>query len=170
MFIDVETTGLDGQARLIEIGAIDISFDGMEVNFDTFETLINPGVLVSDKITEITGITNAELSSAPMEKVAYDTFTDWVKTASPGKCVAHNSSFDENKLKYNLQRLDYDLVLPPFECTMRMSKKYLTKPKNDKLKTLSEHYNFSNMQAHRALSDTEVCAFIYAKILLGEYE
>lgn len=169
MFIDVETTGLDGEARLIEIGAICTSFDGFEVNFSTFETLINPGVQIAEIITKITGITNDELALADSEAI-YGSFVEWVKKQAPEKCIAHNAQFDKGKLEYNLNRLGYDLVLPPFECTVRMSKQNLKGPKNDKLGTLAEWFNFVNTQAHRALSDTETCAYIFAKISLGEYK
>ena len=169
LFVDVETTGLESDARLIEIGAIATSYDGFDVNFDTFEILINPGVQIVPKITEITGITNEELANAPDEAVAYCSFFEWLKNKDITKCVAHNAQFDEGKLKYNLMRTIHTYPLPPFECTMRMSKQNLRGPKNDKLGTLCEWFNFVNSQAHRALADTEACAYVYGKISLGEY-
>ena len=53
---------------------------------------------------------------------------------------------------------------------MKMSRQTMTKLANDQLKTLSAHFNFANTQAHRALADAEVCAYIYCKMMLGEYE
>jgi DNA polymerase III epsilon subunit family exonuclease len=172
LVVDVETTGLERDAKLIEIGAILISFDGMEVNFDIFETLINPGCNVIPRITEITGITNEELATAPTEQEAYPKFVEWFTTHNPDKCIAHNAAFDKGKLQYNLDRLGFELAssLPEFDCTVKMSKQNLTMVKNDKLKTLSEHFNFVNNHAHRASADAEVCAYVWAKIMLGEYE
>lgn len=169
MFVDVETTGLEKDAKIIEIGAIITSFDGFDVHIKTFEELINPNQTIVSKITEITGITNEELLVARGDEV-YSEFLEWVKKNEPVKCVAHNAKFDKEKLEYNLFRTSNQNILPPFDCTMEMSKKYLTKPKKDNLKVLSEYFNFKNTQAHRALSDTEVCAYIFAKITLGEYE
>jgi len=169
LFVDVETTGLEADARLIEIGAILTSYDGFDVSFDTFEILINPGVQIVEIITKITGITNDELVNAPKEEQAYPIFMEWLKDKEITKCVAHNSQFDEGKLKYNLMRTVQAYPLPSFECTMRMSKQYLKGPKNDKLGTLAAWFNFVNSQAHRALSDTETCAYIFGKISLGEY-
>jgi len=171
IFLDTETTGLEGNARVIEIGAIRVSFDGFDVKFDTFETLINPGgVPVSEGARKANQITDEELQNAEEDITAFAKFVEWLKETEASRCIAHNAAFDEGKLKYNLVRLGYDSVLPPFECTWKLSKQFLTKPKNDKLGTLSEYFNFINTQAHRALADTEVCAYVYAKIKLGEYE
>ena len=169
LFIDVETTGLEKDAKLIEIGAIATHFDGFDVHIKTFEELINPGVPIIGKITEITGITNEMLSTARGDEV-YSDFYEWLKKINPNKMIAHNAVFDEGKLKYNLFRLGYDDIFPEFDCTMRIARKTLNKVTKDNLKALSEHFNFKNTEAHRALADTEVCAYIYCKMLLGEYE
>lgn len=167
LFLDLETTGFEKDARIIEIGAIATIFDGFDVHFSIFEEMINPGFPIKDKITEITGITNDELAKARGDEV-YSDFYEWVKKHKPVKSIAHNAVFDKGKIEYNLMRLDYDLILPPFECTMQLSRKRLVGPKADNLKVLSEWFNFTNTAAHRALADTEVCAYIFAKIMLGE--
>lgn len=166
-FIDVETTGLDASARLIEIGAIAVGFDGFNVKFKTFETLINPGMQISSRITEITGITNDDLRDAPGDEV-YDKFEAWLTKFNFKYLIAHNADFDEGKIKYNLKRVGKDLQLPPFDCTMKLSRKVNHQTKDDKLKTLAQHFQFENKQAHRALADTEVCAYIFCKMKLGE--
>lgn len=171
-FIDLETTGLRSDARIIEIGAIKTIFDGIDLKFDTFEILINPDMDIDQRITDITGITNNELRTAPLEDEAYLKFVDWFNEKIPDFCVAHNAAFDRTKLKANLERKNYlDLAngLPTFECTMRMARQLIKNTTDDKLKTLSEYYGFINQQAHRALADTEVCAYIFAKMKLGEY-
>jgi DNA polymerase-3 subunit epsilon len=62
VMLDLETSSADTtQARIIEVAAIKIWPDGRR---ETFETLINPGFDIEDKITEITGITNADLADA----------------------------------------------------------------------------------------------------------
>lgn len=167
--VDLETTGFQKDARIIEIGAIGISFDGFDVHIKTFEELINPGFPIVSKITEITGITNQELEKARGDEV-YDDFHRWLMQLAPSRCIAHNAAFDRSKLEYNMNRVGYTQNLPPFDCTMKLSRQYLTKPKADNLKALSEYFNFKNTQAHRALADAEVAAYIYCKILLGEYE
>jgi DNA polymerase III epsilon subunit family exonuclease len=168
LFIDTETTGLGKQERIIEIGAIATIYDGFNIEYKIFEELINPGFPVSEKITEITHISNDMLRLAKGDEV-YSNFYEWVKEVKPTKCVAHNAAFDTRMLNYNLIRVGLPLFLPEFECSMKLSRKNLTNVKGDSLKVLAEHFNFTNSQAHRALSDTEVCLFVYSKILLGEF-
>ena len=62
--VDVETTGLDpSRDKLIEVAALKVQ-DSKVV--DSFSSLINPGVPVSDFIAELTGITNEQLENAPL--------------------------------------------------------------------------------------------------------
>ena len=61
--LDLETTGLDPQRdAIIEIGAV--KFRGDEV-LDTFSTLINPGRAIPPKITDLTGIADRDVATAP---------------------------------------------------------------------------------------------------------
>ena len=64
--IDLETTGLDPcWDTIIEIAAIRIEDNKI---IDKFDQLINPGFEIDDFITELTGITNEMLSTAPDRK------------------------------------------------------------------------------------------------------
>ena len=61
--IDLETTGLNPKLdRIIEIGAVKV-VDGQVV--ETFDTLVNPGRKLDERITELTGITDADLADKP---------------------------------------------------------------------------------------------------------
>jgi DNA polymerase III epsilon subunit-like protein len=171
--IDLETTGFSSDAKIIEIGAIAVINTFNDVQFNSFETLINPGELISDKITEVTKITNSELSVAPVEKVAYTNFENWYESLPIiDKFIAHNAGFDRSKLLNNLTRMNSAIKnkIPTFECTMQLSRKNLIKIANDKLETLCDYFNFQNRQAHRALADAEAALYVYAKIMLGECE
>jgi DNA polymerase III epsilon subunit-like protein len=170
--LDLETTGFASNAKIIEIGSIAVINDFGGVRFELFSSLINPGELISDKITEVTKIANSELQVAPGETSVYPDFEKWFNSLPPIEtCIAHNASFDRSKLLNNLTRMNSSLVdkIPPFECTMKLSRQRLKGPANDQLKTLCEYFGFQNRQAHRALADTEACLYVYAKIMLGEY-
>ena len=63
---DFENTGLSRYTdRIIEVAAI-LFQDGKPA--DSFVTLINPKIQISDKITNITGITNDMVTDAPTEQ------------------------------------------------------------------------------------------------------
>ena len=52
--LDLETTGLNPASdRIIEIGMARIEHGEVK---DTYSTLINPGITVSDRVVELTGI------------------------------------------------------------------------------------------------------------------
>ena len=166
VFIDVETTGFERNARIIEIGAIGVIHDGMNLSIKTFDSLINPGFDISAKITEITGITNSELRASGKDDAVYHEFIEWLKPIEPKKMIAHNARFDKAKLLYNLERVGIDTRLIPgeFDCTMNLSRKLLSDIKSDTLGSLCDYFNFKNKSAHRALADTESCAYIYCQL------
>ena len=61
--IDTETTGLNPKLdRIIEIGAVKVR-DGKIT--DRFESLINPGRKLDERIVQLTGITQEDLKIAP---------------------------------------------------------------------------------------------------------
>jgi DNA polymerase III epsilon subunit family exonuclease len=168
VFVDTETTGLKKDARLIEIGAIGTLFDGNKVQIDTFESLIHPGVQIKPKITEVTKITNDELKDAHGDEV-YSEFEAWIHKIRPERMIAHNAKFDKAKLEYNLARVNINpaILLPPFICTMNMSKKKNPTLTSHALSSLCEYLGFQNRSAHRALADTEACAYAYCRMMLG---
>ena len=90
---DYETTGLDPyNDRIIEIAAIRF-IDG-EIS-DRFVSLINPERDISPMITEITGISNKMVSTAPTEELIVDDFLHFL---GDNPLVAHNIHFDEKFL------------------------------------------------------------------------
>jgi DNA polymerase-3 subunit alpha (Gram-positive type) len=167
VFIDVETTGFEKNARLIEIGALGTLFDGNKVKIETFESLIHPGVQIKPKITEVTGITNEELKDARSD-IVYSEFEAWINKIQPKRMIAHNAKFDKAKLEYNLARVNINpaILFPNFICTMNMSKKKIPSLSANNLKAVCDYFGYQNRSAHRALADTESCAYIYCRMML----
>ena len=61
--VDTETTGLDpAYCSLIEIAALRMNGPNIVERFQTF---VNPGCSIPEEITELTGITNADIADAP---------------------------------------------------------------------------------------------------------
>lgn len=60
--LDLETTGLDWDAQIIEIGAVKV-VDGQIT--DNFSTLVNPGKPIPPIVANLTGIRNEDVSLAP---------------------------------------------------------------------------------------------------------
>jgi len=89
VFFDTETTGLEWDAEIIEICAID-SFGKTLI-----DTLINPVQKLPRKITEITGITDAMLVNAPAMIAVWEKLRAVLNTRH---LVAYNAGFDVRML------------------------------------------------------------------------
>src|SRR3990170_1666211 len=69
---DLETTGLSASRdRMCEIGAVRVRALVID---ETFETLVNPGVVLPPSIAALTGITAGELCRAPGPELAVRRF------------------------------------------------------------------------------------------------
>jgi DNA polymerase-3 subunit epsilon len=91
-------------------------------------------------------------------------FAEWLEWVSPKRLVAHNAAFDKGMLEAALSRHGVALRLPGFLCTVRMARD-LPVP-DRKLATLARHFGCDNRQAHRSITDAEVCAYIFARMAL----
>ena len=92
--IDVETTGLNPKTeKMIEIGAVKIR-DGKIVA--KYDSLINPGRKLEERITELTGITDGMLADAPLPEKVLPEFFDFI---GEDILLGHSIMFDYSFLK-----------------------------------------------------------------------
>ena len=83
--VDIETTGLDPKTdEIIEIGAVQMT-DGQAV--ETFHRLIRPSKKLPEAITDLTGITNEMVKSAPSLD---DVLPDFLAFLGDHVMVAHS--------------------------------------------------------------------------------
>lgn len=154
--LDIETTGVhytEGD-KITEIGAVRI-VDGKIV--DKFQTLVNPGIKISQEITNLTGIDNEMVKDAPsFEKVVPDLF----KYVNGAYIVAHNIEFDYKFIKFMSKDTGYVFKNEGID-TLAFSREVLKGMKNYKLNTVCGHFGIEFLH-HRALSD----AHATAKLLL----
>ena len=87
--LDLETTGLDPQHdAVIEVGAL--RFSGSR-EIESFSTFVNPGRRIPQFITELTGISDADVARAPsIRQVAQELRT----FVGDDTLVGHNIGFD----------------------------------------------------------------------------
>ncbi len=158
--IDFETSGLSAKKdRVIEAGVVKIS--GGKIT-DTFKTFVNPGIMIPAGITELTGITNDDLLTAPdFEEVAYDL----LEFIGDSIIVAHNYLFDIKFLNEELKRIGYSPVSNPLLCTLRLSKKLFPELKSKSLGNVAQYLRIRHRDVHRALGDATVTAKIFLKQL-----
>ncbi len=168
--IDTETTGLSPRKNeLIEISAIKYNdFEPVE----KISYLIKPKAEISEKITELTRITNEMAADAlPVE----DVMPLVQGFVGDYNIVGHNIEFDmdfltangfvvgkKQKIYDNLQ-LSRKLLKPLHDVYDKVEEMYMLDGdvKNYKLTTLCEYYGIYRDDAHRALSDCYATAQIY---------
>ncbi len=100
ILLDFETTGLEPEGcEIIEIGAIRV--EGL-TEVARYHTLVKPGSPIPALITEITGITNAEVAEAPALTEIVEAFVAFL---GDFPIVAHNSKIEQGFLDRHVSPL-----------------------------------------------------------------
>ena len=152
--LDLETSG--GSPRLgagiTEIGVVKVQ--GGEV-LGTFQSFVDPGHSLPVFITQLTGISDEMLVSAPFIDEILPTLFEFLGSAEETVVVAHNSPFDLSFLK--AASLTHEIAWPDYLTvdTARLARAVLDRDEviNCKLSTLSEFFGATTSPNHRALDD-----------------
>ena len=152
--LDLETSG--GSPRLgagiTEIGVVKVK--GGQV-LGTFQSFVDPGHALPYFITELTGITDQMLVSAPFIDEILPTLFEFVGNPDETVVVAHNSPFDLSFLK--AAALTHEIDWPEYVTvdTARLARAVLDRDEvaNCKLSTLSQFFGATTSPNHRALDD-----------------
>ena len=169
VIFDTETTGFNPGLHdtMIEIGAVKMK-DGAVI--ESFDELINPGVLIDSEITDLTGINNNMVKNCPNEEEVTKKFKEWIGDLP---LVAHNARFDVNMLesayhKYGLGKLENTIL-----DTMIISQIINKDLKRHSLTALTKNYGITFEESdgsggkhhHRADYDAEFTGYIFFKML-----
>ena len=156
--LDFETTGLNtARDRIIEIGAVKLSH-GQVV--DSYGELINPGVLLSPKITEITHITDQMLRDQPTIAEAMPKLLAFMDGCP---IAAHNAKFDCAVLESELKRLGMTYDVPRLD-TLTLARKLYPELKSHRLGSVCKRLGVSLKDAHRAVNDAAATAQCLARM------
>lgn len=161
--VDIETTGLDKHAdRIIEIAAARYEYGHL---VDKFQALVNPGVMLTPDIIDLTGITQADVDTAPfLEDVAAD-FLSFICNLP---LVGHNAiSFD---IPFLSAQFNFDITNPVID-TLPMARAVYDKLPRHKLDYLKSVFGFDYGTSHRAMADVETTnALLWACLAPRKYE
>ena len=152
--LDLETSGGSPKsgAGITEIGVVKVR--GGTV-LGTFQSFIDPGHSLPPFITQLTGITDEMLVSAPFIDEVLPTLFEFLGTADETVLVAHNSPFDMSFLK--AAALAHEYPWPDYLTvdTARLARAVLDRDEviNCKLGTLATFFNAQTSPTHRALDD-----------------
>lgn len=155
--IDLETTGLNPKTdKIIEIGAVRVENN---IVVDEWDTLVNPDRKLEERIIELTGIRDEQLSSAPKIEEALPTLLEMV---GDYPLLGHSVMFDysfakkaavNRKLSFEKKGID----------TLKIARKYLADLESRSLGYLCEYYGIRH-NAHRALDDARATVELYRKL------
>lgn len=161
--VDLETTGLDPKRdKIIEIGAVKVEQGEI---IEEWETFVNPGRKLPDRIVELTGIHDEELAEAkPICEILPRLFAFLGENVLLGHSVLFDFSFLKKaavneRLSFERQGID----------TLRIARKYLKDLESRSLGALCQHYEIPH-SAHRAMEDARATAILYRKLAEEFYE
>lgn len=164
--IDLEMTGLNAKTdKILEVAAVRIR-DGKET--ENFSKLVNPGVSLSEKVIELTKITQEQAENgADLD----ETMTQFLVFLGDDILVGQNVLFDYSFLKQwavnhkiNLEKQAVD--------TLKLARRFLPAEQKKDLESLCAYFDVERVHAHRALDDAKETAQIFEKLkcLYGEIE
>lgn len=163
--LDIETTGFSYARgdKIIEIGAVKINENGDII--EEFSSLINPNKFISQKIQQITGITNEMVKDSPIIDDVMPNFKTFIKDTM---VVAHNANFDCKFLNFYGKRCGLHIRDSRIIDTLKISRKLHSNLTKHKLSNLCNYFDIPYESGHRALSDAIMTARIFAEMLKNE--
>ena len=178
IIFDTETTGLiqpeltplHQQPEIIEVGLMRTDDKGVEL--ERFTCLVRPKGQLTEKITEITGITDADLHYADPFSAVLPKMQAFCKGETV--LIGHNLDYDRKMLLIELRRLDALARFPwPYDhrCTMQLMAPRMPGGKWPKQFELYQ-YLFQRPippGSHRAMNDVENLAEIVREMIAKRY-
>lgn len=162
--VDIETTGngYRGQ-RITEISIF--VFDGKKI-VNEFTSLVNPEQNIPAFITNLTGITDAMVRTAPkfyeiaktIQEITHDTVF-----------VAHNVNFDYNIIKQEFKDLGFDFKRQKL-CTVRLSRKIIPGLKSYSLGNICSVEGIRISERHRARGDAEATVALFQRLINKDHQ
>ena len=162
--IDIETNGGNKKnGKITEIAIL--VHDGTKI-IRSFSSLINPECDIPLHITELTGINNRMVSTAPKFHEVAKTIVE----LTAGKIfIAHNVTFDYNYIQEEFKRLGYEYTRKTL-CTVKLGRKYLPGHNSYSLGNICRDLNITIEGRHRAEGDALATVKLFEYILKKQNE
>lgn len=154
--IDIETTGLGRDARIIELGAVRVRH-GRKVA--SFSQLVNPQIPIPAKVTQITGITDRDVKGKPTIDKALPRFYAF---CGKDTWIGHNiRRFDIPVIAREAQRVGAGMPDVSFYDTMELSQALLPQLDRHRVVDLIRYFHIAKTERHRAADDAAQTAQIF---------
>jgi DNA polymerase-3 subunit epsilon len=162
VIVDVETTGWSpDEASITEIGAVRVRGGRVRARFSS---LVNPGGLIPEPVTALTGISDAMVAAAPPLSRVLPSFLSF---ADGCVLTAHNAPFDVGFLTAGCTSCE--VPWPAFQVldTVELAHRLLREDEvpDCKLATLAAFFGARTFPRHRALPDALATADVLTALL-----
>lgn len=155
---DLETTGLRPTVdRILEIGAVKV--EGGEVTA-TYETFVNHGIEIPERIVALTGITDEMAAEGAELRTAVEGFLEF---AGDEVLLGHNVLFDFSFMKRNVCNLGGTFERKGLD-TLTLARLLLPQLEGKSLDKVAAYYGIVQEHHHRALDDAMTTAKIYERL------
>lgn len=160
LILDTETSGLEDNATVIEVGAILYSIDS-QCSLQELATLLPALENAAEPINRIKTQALKEVSLEPSVPMAMELLFAMSKAAD---CyVAHNADFDSKRVFGNTNFLP--LASLPWLCTMSDFKWPLATREQGSLINIALDHGVGVASAHRALTDCRLIAALFDRMV-----
>jgi len=165
LYIDLETTGLDTSLdRIIEVGII--LEDETSHEIDRYQTLVQPKCPIPVDATNIHGITDADVATAPVFSDIFDNIESLFKRCDT--IGGYNVSFDLKLLMAESRRLSKPLALHSKKIVDMQKIFFHHEPRN--LTAALKFYCQKDLSGgHRAINDVEATIDVF-KAQIEKYQ
>jgi len=160
--VDIETTGNGFKGQKITEISIFI-FDGEKI-IDEFTSLVNPEQKIPHFITNLTGITEAMVRTAPK---FYEIAKKVAEITKDTIFVAHNVNFDYNIIRDEFKSLGFDFKRKKL-CTVRLSRKIIPGLASYSLGNICSAEGIEILARHRAKGDAEATVELFRRLLIRD--
>lgn len=167
LFVDTETTGLDGQAEVIEIAVVDGRGRAL------LDTLVRPAGRIPPEASRIHGILDATVAAAPRWDDVYPRLR---RLLANGPVVVYNAEFDLRLVNQMNRRFGYPPLPDSWHCAMRRYGAYASewnaKYGNYRLHRLEAALaTFGHPPtSHRAAGDANACRLVVQGMAATRHE
>ncbi len=158
--IDVEATGVDPlKSDIIEIACVRV--EGGVIT-ERFSSLVYPGYPLPQRITDLTGITNAMLVGKPKME---DVLPKFLRFVGDSVIVAHRVEKDIAFIDKYYRQLYGKRFRHPHICTLNLAKNILPELRRYSLKDLADYFGIEYRRIHRAMDDAQTTALVFLELL-----
>lgn len=156
--IDLEMTGLNAKTdKILEVAAIRVRD---EKETECFSAIVNPGVILNEKVIELTGISQQQAANgAPLD----ETLQKFLEFIGEDIIVGQNVIFDFSFLKQWAVNHKLPLEKQAVD-TLKLARQFLPTEQKKDLESLCAYFKIPRVNAHRALDDARETMQIFEKM------